>query len=214
MKKKLFTLLLTLTLILSLSVPAFAAQPEGDKDASPTVELLNSGTIYLGDTVTLKATTLKHGNKIDSESWTHVETSETYLGLRTDLSIGDVEFYVNTLSFTPTAVGTYTFTYMIRMTSNDKNYWSGTDSVDFIVELKTTIVVENQAAPAVANAILKENNISHRYLISGKNFGNYISDVAKAMENEAKFNGVSKDKVEEYKAAVYKFLKDKGADLD
>ena len=80
------------------------------------------------------------------------------------------------------------------------------------------------AAPAVANAILKEKGLDHRYLkgTNKKNgkpeYGNYIAEVAKAMSQEAKFpaytsggtwNGtdyVEKSSVEAYKTAVYNFL--------
>jgi len=80
------------------------------------------------------------------------------------------------------------------------------------------------AAPAVANAILKEKGLESRYEknINKKNgkpeYGNYIAEVAKAMTQEAKFpaydsngtwNGtdyVEKSSVDAYKTAVYNFL--------
>lgn len=80
------------------------------------------------------------------------------------------------------------------------------------------------AAPAVANAILKEKGMESRYE-KGNNkkngkpeYGNYIAEVAKAMTQEAKFpaydsngtwNGtdfVEKSSVDAYKTAIYNFL--------
>ncbi len=91
-------------------------------------------------------------------------------------------------------------------------------------------VIENDeedypAAPAVANEILKEKGIDHRYLIEAnkKNgkpaYGNYIAEVSKMMTSEAKFpdyesdgdwdgdSYVEKSEVEDYRTAVENFLK-------
>jgi hypothetical protein len=68
----------------------------------------------------------------------------------------------------------------------------------------------HHAAPAVAGILLEEAGIDNRYG-TGKDGGNYISDVARNMAPDTDFNGVKKEDVVAYSCAVAKFLYDKGA---
>jgi hypothetical protein len=65
--------------------------------------------------------------------------------------------------------------------------------------------VKHISAPAVANKILKEAGIKHHYG-TGSEGGNYISDVARHMENGTDFDGISKENAEAYKFAIAVFL--------
>lgn len=191
-----------LVMLLSLTVTVFAQT----FNATTHVELLTTGPIYTGDSFTLKATTLKNGPDVE-DSWTF--NGVTLAGSL--VLVGDN--YESMMTFTaPLIAGTYTVSYYIRM-YNKNNEWVAEEDVPVTVLIREIITVENPAAPAVANAILKEYGVSHRYHISGKTYGNHISDVAKMMENGAMFKGVSKDDVVAYKAAVMAYLLDKGAIL-
>ncbi len=74
------------------------------------------------------------------------------------------------------------------------------------------------AAPAIANRILRENNLGNRYPTgtfhrNGREiYGNYISEVARQMRG-TDFMGVSKTDRQAYIRAVVTFLRDLGADL-
>ncbi|MFO8192734.1 MAG: hypothetical protein R6U08_08220 [Bacillota bacterium] len=78
---------------------------------------------------------------------------------------------------------------------------------------------ECPAAPAVANELLREAGESNRYG-SGRDGGNYISDVAHEMggheedEENTDFHGVGKCDQEAYKGAIAAFLIEKGADVE
>ena len=73
--------------------------------------------------------------------------------------------------------------------------------------------VEHPAAPAIAGLLLEEAGIDSRYG-TGRDGGNYISDVARNMAPDTDFNGVSKNDVVAYSCAVASFLKEKGADVN
>lgn len=200
MRKRLLASMMTLVMLLSLTVTAFAQT----FDVTTHVELVTTSPIYTGDSFILKATTLKNGPDMTDE-WTF--NGITKAG--TPVLVGDN--YVSQTTFTaPLIAGTYTVSYYIRM-YNKNNEWLAEEDVPVTVLIREIITVENPAAPAVANAILKEFGVSHRYHISGKLYGNYISDVAKMMENGATFKGVSKDDVAAYKSAVMAYLIEKGA---
>lgn len=200
MRKRLLASMMTLVMLLSLTVTAFAQT----FDATSHVELVTTTPIYTGDSFTLKATTFKNGPSVTDE-WTF--NGVTMVG--TPVLVDDN--YVSEMTFTaPLTAGTYTVSYYIRM-YNKNNEWLAEEDVPVTVLIREIITVENPAAPAVANAILKEFGVSHRYHITGKTYGNYISNVAKTMENGAMFNGVSKDDVAAYKSAVMAYLIEKGA---
>lgn len=67
-----------------------------------------------------------------------------------------------------------------------------------------------KAAPAVAAELLKKASISPRYG-TGKNGGNYISDVALFMGPKTDFKDVDKCDVDKYKTAVAQYLVKQGA---
>lgn len=102
--------------------------------------------------------------------------------------------------------GEYSIEVTTLFTGNNNTYPSSTEIITFEV-FEEIVEIEYLAAPAVATELLKEAGVSHRY---GKN-GNYISDVAQAMENEAVFQGVEKSDVEAYREAVEAFLTELGA---
>ena len=73
------------------------------------------------------------------------------------------------------------------------------------------------AAPSIANRILKQYNISNRYIMgrlpnNKAKYGNFISEIARETKGSS-FRGISKFNKVEYYNAVYQFLKAKGADL-
>lgn len=67
----------------------------------------------------------------------------------------------------------------------------------------------HHAAPAIAGLLLEEAGIDNRYG-TGKDGGNYISDVARNMAPDTDFNGVKKEDVVAYSCAVAQFLNDEG----
>jgi hypothetical protein len=79
---------------------------------------------------------------------------------------------------------------------------------------KTAVVkvveAEYPAAPAIAEKLLAEAGVSHRYG-TGKEGGNYIADVTKKMGKGASFMGVEKKDFIAYEAAVKAFLIEVGA---
>lgn len=95
---------------------------------------------------------------------------------------------------------------------------------DTIILTDEDFEISYMAAPAVAGLILEEADIDNRYG-TGKDGGNYITDVARAMTHTTSFpdfdwdgnwDGVSfvdKTDDENYYEAVYKFLVFKGANL-
>ncbi|ETA80865.1 hypothetical protein [Youngiibacter fragilis] len=110
--------------------------------------------------------------------------------------------------------------YLLKVTATFTGpYEAASDVEDVTVELLIPIIVDYPAAPAVAAAILKNAGIPHRYQISGKTYGNYISDVAAHMgstendENGSWFDGIDKSDVDAYYEAVYDYLKSIGANL-
>jgi hypothetical protein len=102
------------------------------------------------------------------------------------------------------AAGSYT----IKVTAHVSND-VGSD-VEQVVVSQQTLTADYPAAPAVAAHILKDQGVSARYG-SGKKGGNYISDVAGHMGPQTDFDGVAKDDVDAYEAAVYAFLDNAGA---
>lgn len=206
MRKRILASILSLALMLSFTVSAFA----NTFDVYPTLELLTSGPIVTGQPFVLRATTLKNGSNV-TDHW-------TFQTVKHDGSRNLVDpNYINTVTLTaPATAGTYLVSYYIRMftapgnENGNVNEWIGDEEISIkVVEL---ITVENPAAPAVANAILKEAGLSPRYHISGKVYGNLISDVAHKMGPGTDFEGVSKDDVEAYKAAVKMFIDEKIAE--
>lgn len=102
------------------------------------------------------------------------------------------------------AAGTYTITVTAQV-ANDV----GSD-VEQVVVSQQTLTADYPAAPAVAAHILKDKGVSPRYG-SGRNGGNYISDVAAAMGPQTDFNEVAKEDVDAYEAEVSAFLAAAGA---
>ena len=185
---------LSLLLMFVFATPVLAAT---DVTVDKTV-------VTVGETFTLTATTEKE-QKFVTDFWSWNGDTNTFDGVR----VFSDPNYVNTLTFTaPSIAGTYTFTYWIRMyndPANDNSVKEYEDTVD--VEVVFTIVVEEKAAPAIAAELLNEAGVSFKY----GSKGNYISDVAKLLENGARFMGVDKSDVTEYRAAVKAYLVSRNA---
>lgn len=187
---------LSLLLMFVFATPVLAAT---DVTVDKTV-------VTVGETFTLTAVTLKEKSEVE-DFWSWSGDANTFTGVRV---FSDTN-YVNTLTFkAPSTPGTYTFTYTIHMyntNANDKivNEVTYGDSVSVLVEF--TIVVEEKAAPAIAAELLNEAGVSFKY----GSKGNYISDVAKLLENGARFMGVDKADVSAYRAAVKAYLVSRNA---
>jgi hypothetical protein len=205
MRKRILASILSLALMLSFTVPALAATDQ-DKTVTPVIVLKTTGPIYTGGTFELEATTLKHAPDVH-DFW--IFETVQHGGSRTF----DGTNYINTVTLTaPATAGIYTVRYDIKMSNPGGVEWNGFDTEEINVLIELQLVVENPAAPAVANSILKEAGLSPRYHISGKVYGNLISDVAHKMGPGTDFEGVSKDDVEAYKAAVKMFIDEKIAE--
>ena len=185
---------LSLLLMFVFATPVLAAT---DVTVDKTV-------VTVGETFTLTATTEKE-QKFVTDFWSWDGDTNTFDGVR----VFSDPNYVNTLTFTaPSTAGTFTFKYSIRMyndPANDNSVKEFEDTVD--VEVVFTIVVEEKAAPAIAAELLNEAGVSFKY----GSKGNYISDVAKLLENGARFMGVDKSDVTEYRSAVKAYLVSRNA---
>lgn len=108
----------------------------------------------------------------------------------------------------------FTFTYKITLYNEDEETEEKVD-IDTGEKTATVKVVEAEypAAPAIAEKLLAEAGISHRYG-KGKEGGNYISDIAKLMGKGASFMGVEKKDFVAYEEAVKAHLTEAGAFLD
>lgn len=87
--------------------------------------------------------------------------------------------------------------YRIVATAHVKND-DGTDEVTVLVE--QAVVADFPAAPAVANELLKDSPVK------GKVRGHCVAAVADHMGPQTDFDGVAKEQVAEYRAAVDAFL--------
>jgi hypothetical protein len=103
----------------------------------------------------------------------------------------------------------FTFTYKITLYDNDTEEKVETDTGEKTATVKV-VEAEYPAAPAIAEKLLAEAGVSHRYG-TGKEGGNYIADVTKKMGKGASFMGVEKKDFIAYEAAVKAFLIEVGA---
>ncbi len=151
-----------------------------------------------------------------------------------DQIIYGISFNTSTSGYTPLIVGGPYDALNVGLTDNtlyptvgtdvdnDSVYWNsalygdGTFKVDndwspYTISIKfdaNKAVVNYEAAPAVANKVLKASNIDARYG-KGKTGGNHISDVAKEMGAGTDFRGVPKNEANAYKCAIVDFLRTK-----
>lgn len=107
----------------------------------------------------------------------------------------------------------FTFTYKITLSDDvegsetEEKVETGTGEGTATVKV---VEEEYPAAPAVAEKLLAEAGVSHRYG-KGKEGGNYIADIAKLMGKGASFMGVEKKDFLAYEEAVKAYLTEAGA---
>jgi hypothetical protein len=118
-----------------------------------------------------------------------------------------IENYTFSFPWDISAAGTYNVKVIATINGNK----TGEDSEIVEVILQGDdggeVIVDYPAAPAIANELLREHGVSHKY---GKN-GNYISDVARKMGNGATFPDANGEPIEKsdhvaYRAAVDYYL--------
>jgi hypothetical protein len=92
----------------------------------------------------------------------------------------------------------------LHVYDNDTEEKVETDTGEKTATVKV-VEAEYPAAPAIAEKLLAEAGVSHRYG-KGKEGGNYIADIAKKMGKGASFMGVEKKDFVAYEAAVKAYL--------
>lgn len=140
--KKIFSIVLVLVFVLTMSIGAFAAPAPKTAPVSLTASAL---TVKVGETVSLEAVTLKQGSDF-TDSWTGATKGITVLNTATG-------YYVSKASFSAAVPGTYTIKYDIIMTAGKSN-------VSFVGTANVTITVINPATivgAAIKNVKAKAN---------------------------------------------------------
>jgi hypothetical protein len=212
--KKIVCLLFSLLIIFALALPVMAAQTEITVDPVETVE---------EGTVTLTAKTFGSG-AYAVDCWLIGEeevcmTGATLEKVTKDEFDNDLpeeqQYWLSVLVWSAPELEEdekefeFTFTYKITLYDNDTEEKVETDSGEKTATVKV-LEAEYPAAPAVAQLLLAEAGVSHRYG-KGKDGGNYIADVTKLMGKGASFRGVEKKDFIAYKEAVKAYLIEVGA---
>ncbi|PKM66802.1 MAG: hypothetical protein CVU94_07050 [Firmicutes bacterium HGW-Firmicutes-19] len=212
--KRILSLLLALFIVFTLALPVYAAE---------TVVTVEPGETAEETTVTLTAKTFGSG-AYAVDCWMIGEEEVCMTGatlekitkneLDEDLP-EEEQYWLSVLVWSTPKLEEdqketeFTFIYKIMLYDNDTEEKVQTDSAE-----KTTVVkvveAEYPAATAVAEKLLAEAGVSHRYG-KGKDGGNYIADIAKLMGKGASFRGVEKKDFIAYKDAVKAYLLEVGA---
>jgi hypothetical protein len=210
--KKWFSFLLTALMVLGISSAAYASN-----DFTVTDVTLNSigvdGTDADGHGikyVTNFPADIPIGGTISFSS-----TDNTDPTIRFNIYINDKKIPGSNVMFIKNYPFTYSFsgvwtvyepgTYTVRITAQQ----AGDDISDEETVCIKLVTVTYPAAPAVAAELLKNAGISPKYG-SGKQGGNYISDVATLMGPTTLFKGVPKSEVSAYRTEVANYLISRG----
>lgn len=108
--------------------------------------------------------------------------------------------------------GVYTLRGTLKTAGNSAVNEDESGEVEFTLEIDEPIVLDYPAAPAVANALLKEAGKPNT-MGKGRHQTNLIQEVARQMGPATDFNGVAKSDVDAYRNAVKAFLNTYGAGL-
>lgn len=118
--KKVFAILLTLSLVIGLGTSVFAKGPK-DKTVEVSLSITSEQefeVVYVGDKVELQAVTAKHGSSYE-DGWVVVDAGGNLVELNDyETVLTDVEgvnSYVSTATFVAEEAGTYTLKYSIEM---------------------------------------------------------------------------------------------------
>ena len=212
--KKILSLLFAMLLVFALALPVMAAETE------ITVEPLETAE---EGTVTLIAKTFGIGG-FAVDCWLIGEEEVCMTGATlekvTEDELGEElseeeQYWLSVLVWTAPELEKgekekeFTFVYKITLYDNDTEEKVETDKGEKTAAVKV-VDAEYPAAPAIAEKLLAEAGVSHRYG-TGKEGGNYIADVAKMMGKGASFRGVAKKDFLAYEAAVKAYLIEVGA---
>lgn len=212
--KKIISLFFAILIVFALALPVMAAETEITVDPAEPAEK---------QSVTLTAKTFGTGG-FAVDCWLIGEEeicmTDAFLERVTQNELGEElpeaeQYWLSVLVWTAPELEKgeeekeFTFVYKITLYDNDteEKVETGDDE-----ETATVKVVEAEypAAPAIAEKLLAEAGVSHRYG-KGKEGGNYIADVAKMMGKGASFMGVEKADLIAYEAAVKAYLIEAGA---
>ena len=216
--KKILSALFAISIVFALALPVMALETEITVDP---VEITEETT------VTLTAKTFGSG-AYGVDCWLIGEDEVCMTGATLekvtkdefDVDLPEEEqYWLSVLAWTTPELekgekeAEFTFTYKIMLYDDVE----GTEEkVETDAGEKTATVkvaeVEYPAATAVAEKLLAEAGVKHRYG-KGKDGGNYISDVAKLMGKGASFMGVEKKDFVAYKEAVKAYLTEAGVFL-
>lgn len=212
--KKILSLLVAFFIVFALALPVYAAETEITVEPVETAE---------ETTVTLTAKTFGSG-AYAVDCWIIGEeevcmtdaTLEKITKNELDEDLPEEEqYWLSVLVWTAPKLEEdeketeFTFTYKIMLYDNDTEEKVQTDSAEKTAVVKV-VEAEYPAATAVAEKLLAEAGVSHRYG-KGKDGGNYISDIAKLMGKGASFKGIEKKDFIAYKNAVEAYLLEVGA---
>lgn len=188
--KKVFAILLTLSLVIGLGTSVFAKGPN-----EKTVEVSLSITseqefevVYVGDKVELQAVTAKHGSSYE-DGWVVVDAGGNLVELNDyETVLTDVEgvnSYVSTATFVAEEAGTYTLKYSIEMAAGKSHVsFNGEAESEEIVVVDpeeayiTGVVVENyKVTPNGKNNFKVEGDIYFKMSEGANQFAHSFSNV-------------------------------------
>ncbi|AOT68177.1 hypothetical protein [Geosporobacter ferrireducens] len=200
--KKVLAILLTLVMVLSLSMTAFAT--------GLTITMNEIGDLYF----TSFPQTVQVTGAVSGFESPHGVELKLYVN---DVQVGSTQQYATNPSSQNAITSPYNFSfnwaiaepniYEVKVTAKQRS--TTVEDLEEVVVSYQTVTATYPAAPAVAAELLSEAGLKAKY---GKN-GNYISDVAKEMGPGATFKGIQKSDVNAYRNAVKAFLIELGADL-
>ena len=212
--KKIVSLFCTFLIVFALALPVMAAETQITVEPVETAE---------ETTVTLTAKTFGLG-AFAVDCWLIGEEEVCMTGATLekitkdefDVDLPEEEqYWLSVLVWTAPELekgekeAEFTFTYKIMLYDNDTEEKVLTDSDEETASVKI-VEAEYPAAPAIAEKLLAEAGVSHRYG-KGKEGGNYIADIAKLMGKGASFMGVEKKDFVAYEEAVKAYLLEVGA---
>lgn len=201
--KKGITIVLALVCLLAFSATVLADAPFVTVEMTPIGTLTYTSFPQTYDVIgTVSAF---DGGKID---WVKLVINGTDHGDPVNIGVNNQVVAYN-FSFPWNIVEAGTYDVRVIAAIQGKKTGDDFETVEVILEGNGggEVIVDYPAAPAIANELLREHNISHRY---GKK-GNYISDVAQQMGKGASFPDkdgiyIEKSDHEAYRAAVDYYL--------
>ena len=212
--KKIVSLFIAILIVFALALPVMAAETEITVEPAETAEQ---------SSVTLTAKTFGTGG-FAVDCWQigeeEVCLTDATLEKVVENELGEElpeaeQYWLSVLVWTAPELEKgekekeFTFVYKITLYDNDTEEKVKTDEGEKTASVKVADA-QYPAAPSVAEKLLAEAGISHRYG-KGKEGGNYIADVTKMMGKGASFMGVEKKDFLAYEAAVKAYLTEVGA---